>query len=71
MDRWEAHSLALQSARLADDSRALVISSANIMAQTRVKAVDTMMAISRSRQLLYGRRIEPGGFIGASDIPMS
>src|SRR5262245_35346190 len=71
MDRWEAQSLASQSARLVDGSRALVISSTDIMAQTRAKAIDTMAAISRSRQLLYGRGIEPGGFIGASDIPMS
>src|SRR5262245_27933636 len=71
MDRWEARSVASQSARLVAGSYALVVSSADLLARSRASALSTMVAISRSRQLLYGRRIEPGGFIGASDIPMS
>jgi hypothetical protein len=70
MVRWEAHSLASQSARLAEGSRALVISSTDIMAQTRAMTVDTMVAISRSRKLLCRAGIEQGGFLGASDIPL-
>src|SRR5215467_12953391 len=71
MVQWEAQGLAAQSARLIAGSEALVASSADLMARSRVRVFSTMAAISRSRQLLYGRDIEPGGFVGASDIPMS
>jgi hypothetical protein len=70
MVSWETHELASQSARLIAGSHALVVSSADLMARSRARAFSTMAAILRSRQLLYGRRSEQGGLIGASDIPM-
>lgn len=66
----EARCLASQSARLVEGSRALVVSSIDIMAQTQTRAFSTMAAISRSRRLLYRAGLAQGGFIGPSDIPV-
>lgn len=70
MLEWEARRLASQSARLAEGSRALVVSSIDIMAQTQTRVFSTMLAISRSRRLLYHAGLAQGEFSGASDIPV-